>query len=357
MKKRLIKLTAAILCVALISGCGSGRRNAAPEPDPAATADPVTVCEIAEYFPLLEGALYKYTGIGDDELNQEMFTLFANDTGAQILTSTPSYEVTDVFRIEDGALKVIYNDLNYFYDNLLGTKDVRHMTILQEPFELGRAWGFNPDGAIAEITSLNAPVSTPYGEFEALEVTIRHHDDYIQRDYYARGVGLIQISYVIYGVDKTMKLTEITRDASKTVEVDICKVNVTLDRLEWERRPFTLSGNMDMAEYWNALLKAPLPIDYQPLLPGDSRILSLSVYWNEVLLTVDLSEDYVRSVGAGAGIESAALQALANTLGNFYNVTRVEILLDGSGYESGHILMDEGEYWDVEPPAPPRGGG
>jgi len=351
MKKNLLLFTA-LLCVCIFSGCWARNQNkdtlSETPPEVEVAKPPLAAYSIAEYFPIIENTLYKYFGVGDDFLTQEAFTLFAGKNGAQILTSNAEVSNTDVYRIEDGKLKVIYSTYNYMYDNLLNLEDMFHMTVLQEPLELGSTWAYNSEGAVSEITDLTAKTTVPYGEFETLEVTTTFHD-VIRIDYYAPNVGLVQTRYDLGDSIKSMDLTNVVQNASKMVEVDFCKANTTTDRLEYEKRPLVLTTNIDYTEYFNMALKVELPVDYQPLLPGDSKIKSLSVNWHEVLLTIDLTEDYVRNIGAGAGIESDALQALANTLGNFYQVRNVNILLDGKRYESGHIMRHEGEYWEVMP--------
>lgn len=365
MKKNLFILVTVTLFLCMISGCRPKNPVDMPEPTPGpdVTEPPTPAYSIADYFPFQENTLYKYIGVGSDFLTQDEFMLYANDSGAQILASNIDHDInTDVYRMEDGKLKVIFMSYEYFYDNLLDTADIKNMTILQEPLELGRTWPYDSEGAISEITNLNAKTIVPLGEFDALEVTTTHYD-VVRRDYYAPGVGLIQTSYDLGSTKISRDLSEIIWNASKTVEIDICVVNTTLGRLEFEKRPLTLTSNIDFVQYFNTLLKEPLPVDYQPMLPGNSSIRSMSVDWPNVLLTVDLSKDYVQNIDVGAGIESDMLQALANTLGNFYNVWNVEILLDGNRYESGHILRHEGEYWEVEPVvypepepvAPPQG--
>jgi len=356
----LIVLTAG-LCFFIVAGCKVRGQNTdtlpeaahLPGPVVADTIKPAAAYSLEEYFPITENTLYKYVGIGSDTLNQEMFNIYTSGKGAQAFVSTGEQRVTDVYRFEDGMLKVIFSSFNYFYDNLLDTVDIKRMTVLQEPLELGQTWVYDSEGAISEVTNLSAKTSVPLGEFETLEITTTHHD-LIRRDYYAPGVGLVQTIYDLGNSIISSDLSEIVRNTSKKVEADFCMVNTTLDKLEYEKRPLLLSTNMDFTGTLNSALKEPLPMDYQPLLPGESVIRSLAVNWYEVLLTVDLSEDYVRNLGVGAGTESDILQALANTLGNIYIpgddlIRNVELLINGNRYESGHILRHEGEYWEVLP--------
>ena len=48
-------------------------------------------------------------------------------------------------------------------------------------------------------------------------------------------------------------------------------------------------------------------------------------------------------MNAGSSFEALILQSLTNTLGNYYGVQEVYITIDGGPYESGHIIIEEGE--------------
>jgi spore germination protein GerM len=52
-------------------------------------------------------------------------------------------------------------------------------------------------------------------------------------------------------------------------------------------------------------------------------------------------------MNAGAAYESLILQSITNTLGNFYGVDEVYIMVEGKPYESGHILLKKGETLKV----------
>ncbi|MPM51125.1 hypothetical protein SDC9_97872 [bioreactor metagenome] len=53
-------------------------------------------------------------------------------------------------------------------------------------------------------------------------------------------------------------------------------------------------------------------------------------------------------MNAGSGFEAMILQCLTNTLGDYYQVEEVYITIDGGPYESGHIIIEEGEAYKVD---------
>lgn len=66
------------------------------------------------------------------------------------------------------------------------------------------------------------------------------------------------------------------------------------------------------------------------------------------LLTVNFGEKFVNNMNLGSGAESSVLQAIVNSLGYNFNVSKVYITVDGKSYASGHIIKEEGEVFKVD---------
>lgn len=65
-------------------------------------------------------------------------------------------------------------------------------------------------------------------------------------------------------------------------------------------------------------------------------------------VTVDLSSDFVKEMNAGTSFESMLLDSVTNTFGNYYLKSKVIITIEGMPYESGHIIMKQGEAFNVK---------
>lgn len=63
---------------------------------------------------------------------------------------------------------------------------------------------------------------------------------------------------------------------------------------------------------------------------------------------VDFSRDLVEEMNAGSGTEMLILQAIVNTIGEYYGVEEVVLTVEGNPYESGHILMEEDQAFEVD---------
>jgi len=62
---------------------------------------------------------------------------------------------------------------------------------------------------------------------------------------------------------------------------------------------------------------------------------------------IDLSDNFVAELNAGSGLESLIIQSIVNTVGFNFGVDKVVITLDGKHYESGHFLLEEGDYFST----------
>ena len=74
-----------------------------------------------------------------------------------------------------------------------------------------------------------------------------------------------------------------------------------------------------------------------------------SLYLNkDGMVYVDFTKNFVSEMNVGASFELMILQAITNTLGQYYGVNKVYITLDGKPYSSGHISMKKGEAFTVD---------
>ncbi len=359
-KKIMNTLAIASLCAAIAVGCGSKKNDVKPTSEPTkqveSQAPIVTVkpqasvdIQILEYFPFKENTLYKYVGEGIVDLNQESFAIYTRDNQMQRFTKSENFKVTDVFGVHDGTLFLDLGNTFYYMDSLLDYGKTMGTIVLQGPLEVGTKWQFDANES-AEITSMNVAVETPYGKFDTMEVTSVDKDGNKRQDYYAKGVGLVKSNYLQGGSEATMSLSEIVENTSFPIDVNFYLVNSTTGQDEVEKRSLELKSNIDLVKYLETEMKKSKTADYEALIPEGASINEIVIDWQKSLAEVDLSKNYVEQLGVGAGIENSVLQAIVNTVGNFYGTDNVQITLDGKKYESGHITKEIGDYFKTEKP-------
>jgi spore germination protein GerM len=87
--------------------------------------------------------------------------------------------------------------------------------------------------------------------------------------------------------------------------------------------------------------------DLLVLASSNTRINSMYL-GDDGIAYIDFSAELVTEMNVGAGYEGLILQAITNTVGNYYGTDEVYITVDGKPYESGHLLMMEGETFQVD---------
>ena len=64
---------------------------------------------------------------------------------------------------------------------------------------------------------------------------------------------------------------------------------------------------------------------------------------------IDLNQAFLTEMMQDRDMEAMILQSIANTFGQYYNAQKVYLTIDNKLYESGHISMKKGEFFQVEP--------
>ena len=66
------------------------------------------------------------------------------------------------------------------------------------------------------------------------------------------------------------------------------------------------------------------------------------------VLTVNFYKNSFKNINLGSGFETSMLKCMVNSYGYNLGVDKVIIKVDGKNYASGHIYLEEGEYFQVD---------
>lgn len=66
------------------------------------------------------------------------------------------------------------------------------------------------------------------------------------------------------------------------------------------------------------------------------------------ILCVDFKNEFINLDEVGAESEDLILKSILKTFAEVYDVKKIRITINGENYESGHIEMEDGDYFDVE---------
>lgn len=303
------------------------------------------------YVPRFEDHLYSFAGEGNEFASYMAYPQFRSGQSIQFSSNNGGTETVRVYEYsEDEIREVFVRPETYFRQNFIEQlddleSDQPEEIILQAPLEVGHSWE-SPSGSVSEITSLDTLIDIPMGSFEAIEVT-RTHEDSTTRLYYVQELGLIKSNFI--NPDDTLVTSEMesVEEQPETHMLQVYYPDEQALGLDTSEMELTFQTN-DSTRH--AIQEALQDI---PDYAGDGLIASNvtinTLYWNQDgRAYIDFSKELIDEMNAGAGVEGLILQAIVNTIGDYYGVSEVYLTVEQEPYESGHILMEEGQFMTVD---------
>lgn len=359
--KKIIAITILALFAFMIVGCKNKQPSAGnnsdsvPTNQPTVTAAPTQGAQnistsVKDYYPMSADTEYVYTGEGNEFAFYNRYTDFLDAANNRIQTRTDNggTETVRVIEVKDGKLSVIKTVSECYYrDNFMdnAAADTSSEVLLMEPLVQGTQWTL-PNGDKRYISAVGVSVETPSGKYAALEVTTEAKDS-TTKDYYAPQVGLVKSVFTSGDSTVTSTLSEIKTNTPFTQTINVYypdsdgKLHAVPIQISFKTGDIT--GQVLEAAITGLTKKA----DYLTIASTNTKINSLYL-GDDKIVHVDFSPEFVTEMNAGAGYEQAILQCITNTLGNYYGTDQVLITVSGKPYESGHILMKEGETFKVD---------
>ena len=310
--------------------------------------------DLKSWFPPLEDTYLEYEGEGNEFAAFTRYPQFTHEDTLQMAEATGGTTIVRIYEYSDEQVEEIFSRPETYFredftDTGLASGSDNLMILLQKPIELNHSWE-SPNGAVSEITGLDVEVETPLGRMEALEVTSTH-DGYTNLSYYAEGMGLIKR----------------VAEQGENQEDDVTSTLMTFDEETAEKLPVTIYSLDD-----EALNIVPHPVEFElytndpvrvtladymagreseeeigVLLPEETTI-NYMYLRQDGIVAVDFSKELIENMNAGAGIEAMILQAVVNTIGDYYDVEEILLTVEEEPYSSGHILLQEDETMRVD---------
>lgn len=304
---------------------------------------------IADYFPMTADVNMKYKGTGNEYAQYETYVDFIKANVMQIRENNGGTEMVKVYAVKNGALVNTFSRgetyFRYDYTAMSEKEDI----LLKEPLVTGTAWK-TPKGYDRSITAIDSQVETPAGKFTAIEVTTKGKDSET-KDYYAKGTGLVKTVFKTNETNSTItsELEKLEKGVPFKQKVKFYFPQFDKDRIVYVEREISLKTNQDMKWQFQKELKTiPDKGGLGKTLTKNTQIRSISLDDKKDTVTVDLSGDFIKEMNAGTTLEGMLVDSISSTFGSYYLKSKCIILIDGKPYESGHILMKEGEAFDVK---------
>lgn len=332
----------AVFCLLLaLSGCQNGSTST---PNTSSNTNKPEELKASDYFPMTENTRYVYQGEGNEYASYDVYPDFISENQVQQRIDNGGTVIAKVIALSDGKLVQTYSSgETYERENDLD-KTGEEEVLLAEPIVKGTAWTLK-DGSTRTITGTSASVSTPSGQYDALEVTTQGTNG-TTIQYYAKDVGLIQTVYGSGESQISSTLGSIEKDVPLTQTVRFFYPDTDQDKIYYEEKKIDF--------YTNDLTKDVLAKAYREVPSGAAKVFSENAGINRLFLnddgsvSLDLNRAFLTEMNAGSGYESAILQCLANTFGDYYHTDKVVLTIEGSPYSSGHFKFQEGEFLQAD---------
>ncbi|MGB8454638.1 MAG: GerMN domain-containing protein [Anaerocolumna sp.] len=308
-------------------------------PAPQEEAETLT---IQDYYPFQNNVVYQYEGKGNEYAAYNIYTDYIKGSRIQLRSANGGSESIKVLEIKDGELiKILLKGECYYRENLLNSSEGEGEVLLKEPLTTGTEWMISGNRR-RYISNTDVAISTPAGDYKALEVTTEGDGD-ATLDYYVRDVGLVKTIFTINGsISVTSSLSKIEENTLFKQNIRLFYPNADEEVIYALDKEISFNTNDITRNKLETAVKEIAQEKYDPLLSVNTKINSLYLSKDNVVY-VDFSKELFSEMNAGAAYESMILQCIANTLGTYYGVNEVYITVEGKPYESGHISMKKGD--------------
>lgn len=332
--KKLLFIT--LISALILTSCNNG--NVADEPN---VPDALN---IEDYFPLTENTKYTYEGEGNEFASYTVYIDYLNNNRIQTRTNNGGSEIVRVLELSDNQLtELFFRGETYFRENFADDEYSSGKVLLKEPLQEGSSWQ-SGENSTSTITSINKEVVTPEGNLQAIEVTTESTQG-TTVEYYAKDKGLVKVINRGEGYEVTSTLSSIENNVPLIQNVTLFYPDIDGINLRSVDVQVDFNTNDETKAVFEKTVK---DLSVYEMISTNTKVNELYFNNDENSVHIDLSKEFVTEMNAGAGFESMILKSLANTLGTYYGVQNVFLTIDKGPYESGHIILEEGEPLTVD---------
>jgi hypothetical protein len=305
---------------------------------------------IKDFYPFVSNRKLKYKGTGNEYTSKDVYVDFINENKIQIRIINPGTTLGQVLEYKDGELRLLNSREEFYYkDNLISEKSENGEVLLKEPLIEGKVWEA-PKGKKRTITGVGVNVTTPAGDYSAIEVTTdaNNGEDSNVKDYYVKGIGLVKTVFKSKDSEVVTALEKVEDNVQLPQTIKFYYPNIVKDKIMFKKDTIKLNTNDEIKNVFEKYFRETPSKELQPLISKDITINKVYLNTKENKAYIDFSKDFSKYASTGTSKELGILKGITNTLGDYYNVDKVHISVEGKPYSSGHIAMKEGEYFTVD---------
>jgi len=333
-----------VLTAVLYTGCKSKNVNTTTNID-----NETKKYTISDYYPFTANMKMVYEGKGNEYASKTVYVDYIKGDKMQLRTDNGGTTLAQVLQNKNGELILLNSEAeSYYKEDITSLEGKKNEVLLKEPLAKGTSWKLS-DGTKRSITGTDVDITTPLGSYKALEVTTEYSDSKV-KDYYVLNMGLVKTVLVSGGTEVTTSLKQYIKDSSlvQTARLYNFKVTTTDIQVVYKGITINLKTNDEIKDVFQKYFRESLVGGTSALMSKNTKINKIYKNANEGKVYIDFSKEFETEMNAGTTKESGILRSITNTLGNYYNMNKVVITIDGEPYSSGHIVMDKGEAFNTD---------
>lgn len=169
-------------------------------------------------------------------------------------------------------------------------------------------------------------------------------------DYYAPNIGLVKKEVSDTNNKVISSLEAVTNDATSTETVKFYYPNSNGDKILFYKRQLHFKTDDDAKTYFEKFFKELPTTNLAPVISTNAKINKLYLNNAENKVYIDFSKEFEKEMNLGASGEELILKCITNTLCDYFNVDKLSLTVEGTPYQSGHIIMkpNESMYIDIK---------
>lgn len=302
--------------------------------------------QIKDYFPFTPNIRMQYEGVGNEYAEKDVYVDYIKNNRIQLRVINPGTNLGQVLENKDGELRLITSVEEFYYrDDLTFYENKNPEILLKEPLIKGNSWTL-PNGNKRYISNTDVDIKVPYGNFKALEVTTEYNDSKTY-DYYVLNLGHVKTVYKGKDFSVETNLSKYEKETPVPQTIKFYYPDFNNDRTIFIKEKINFKTNDSLKDVFEKYFKAS-PIGNFKVMSNNTKINKLFLNRAENKVYVDFSKEFITEMNAGSMLESLILISVTNTLGDYYNVDKVYITIEGKPYSSGHFEVKEGEPFYVD---------
>jgi len=346
MKKRTIILWTMIFMIGITAGCSIDSNKDNSNID-AENIQEETIY-IPDYYPFKKNTVMYYSGEGNEYAEKKSYFEYIGNNRAQQKILNPGTNMVSILEYKDGELKEIYSEEEFYnIENLLNVDEEKNTVILKEPLNVGASWTL-PDGTKRTITGSNVAIETPLREFKALEVTTQMGEDKVEKDYYAKGIGLVASIYNDGETEIKTLLEKIEENAPLVQNMRFYYILNSGEKIVYTQNDIGFKTNEGIEKLFENGFKNPPSEKLISPISQNTAINKINFDKKNRTVKVDFSNELTEEMNAGSNFEAQIIKSIVNTFGDYYDADKIYISTEGVPYSTGHFQLREGEFFSVE---------